>query len=399
MQLAILGRQAKLSLAELEVLFGADSITAIDEYGALVNTKDPLPQRQLGGTIKSATVLKRLESTDLSGAFVYLQEFLPEHFMYLPKGKLQFGVSVYGYKAQRDWLLKRMLTLKKVIKKTGQSVRIIENKAEALESAQVLYNKLTSELGCELLLVKDGSDILVAQTTAVQNIDDYSQRDFGRPKRDAFVGMLPPKLAQIMINLATGIQNVDTPTSNLKPKTSILDPFCGTGVIPQEALLMGYSAYGTDLSEKMVQYSTANLDWLKSTYQLASSTYQIEQGDATKHTWQSPIGTVVCEVYLGKPLTSLPAQKELQDVMSESNQITEDFLKNISPQLKSGTKLCVAVPAWSTPQNTFLHLKMLDHLTDMGYNRLELKHASKHDLIYHRPDQIVARELILLEKK
>ncbi|MBP9738701.1 methyltransferase domain-containing protein [Candidatus Saccharibacteria bacterium] len=392
MQLAILGRQAKLSLAELEVLFGADSITAIDEYAALVSTEDPLPQRQLGGTMKSATVLKRLESTDLSGAFVYLQEFLPEHFMYLPKGKLQFGVSVYGYKAQRDWLLKRMLTLKKVIKKTGQSVRIIENKAEALESAQVLYNKLTSELGCELLLVKNGTDVLIAQTTAVQNIDDYSQRDFGRPKRDAFVGMLPPKLAQIMINLAVGTVKEDTPIS-------ILDPFCGTGVIPQEALLMGYQAYGTDLSEKMVTYTTTNLDWLKSAYQIPSPTYQVEQGDATNYTWQSPIDAVVCEVYLGKPLTSLPAQKELQDVMAESNHITEDFLKNISPQLKSGTKLCVAVPAWSTPQNTFLHLKMLDHLTDMGYNRLELKHASKHDLIYHRPDQIVARELILLEKK
>jgi hypothetical protein len=204
MQIAILGRQPKISLAELESLFGAENVTQLGEYAALVNAEDPLPQAHLGGTMKSAKLLTRLENTDLSGAFTYLQQSIPEHLQYLPKGKLQLGVSVYGYPATRDWLLKQMLTLKKLIKKTGQSVRIIENKSEALEAAQVLYNKLTGPLGWELLLIKDGADTLVAQSTAVQDIDAYAQRDFERPMRDAFVGMLPPKLAQIMLNLAVG---------------------------------------------------------------------------------------------------------------------------------------------------------------------------------------------------
>ena len=76
----------------------------------------------------------------------------------------------------------------------------------------------------------------------VQNISAYAMRDQKRPKRDAFVGMLPPKLAQIMINLALGDQ---------EPKDKLLlDPFCGTGVLLQEALLMGLKVYGTDLSQK-----------------------------------------------------------------------------------------------------------------------------------------------------
>ncbi len=207
--------------------------------------------------MKSAKLLTRLDKTDLSEAFKHLQTMIPEHLQYLPDGKLQLGVSVYGEKAQRDWLLRQMLTLKKVVKKAGRSVRIIENKSEALESAQVLYNKLTGPLGWEILLIKDGEDFVVAQTTAVQNIDDYSKRDFDRPKRDAFVGMLPPKLAQIMINLAVGkMANVDEET---KP-TTILDPFCGTGVVLQEAMIMGYSVIGSDLSEKMVDYTQENLD-------------------------------------------------------------------------------------------------------------------------------------------
>ena len=434
MQIAILGRQPEISLAELESLFGAENVTPLGEYAALVNSEDPLPQTRLGGTMKSAKLLTRLENTDLTGAFTYLQQSIPEHLKYLPKGKLQLGVSVYGYPATRDWLLKQMLTLKKVIKKTGQSVRIIENKSEALEAAQVLYNKLTGPLGWELLLIKDGADILVAQSTAVQDIDAYAERDFERPMRDAFVGMLPPKLAQIMLNLAVGesyesrVMSQEEPThsSSLITHSShdvvVLDPFCGTGVVLQEALLMGFEAYGTDISEKMVDYSTKNLEWLEQQYVInrhpepvEGSTqisphgrddkpkWKTELGDATSHTWDFSRNTandqritIVCETYLGKPLTSLPNQQELDRIMSEPNSIAEGFLKNLAPQIQSGTKLCLALPAWSLGNGKFKHLKMLDHLTDLGYNRLELVHATNSELIYHREDQIVARELTLL---
>ncbi len=400
MQIAILGRQAGISIAELEALFGAENITAVENHAALIKSDSPLPQARLGGTMKSAVVLKRLENTELIGAFNYLQEFLPEHFMYLPKGKLQFGVSVYGFKAQRDWLLKRMLSLKKVIKKTGQSVRIIENKSEALESAQILYNKLTSELGCELLLIADGKDIIVAQTTAVQDIDDYSKRDFGRPLRDAYVGMLPPKLAQIMINLAVRAPMVDSgkqQVDKIETKTCILDPFCGTGVVLQEALLMGYNAYGTDLAEKMIDYSKGNLFWLQENYPKIGQ-FTVELGDAMKFKWQPQFDSVVCEVYLGRPLSGLPERAKLNEIMHESNMITEGFLKNIAKQIPKGTRLSLALPAWHLGGGSFAHLKVLDHLADLGYNRLEFAHVKKSELIYHRTDQIVARELTILEK-
>jgi len=415
MQIAILGRQPEISLAELESLFGAENVTPLGKYAALVNSEDPLPQTRLGGTMKSAKLLTRLENTDLSGAFTYLQQSIPEHLHYLPEGKLQLGVSVYGYPATRDWLLKQMLTLKKLIKKTGQSVRIIENKSEALETAQVLYNKLTGPLGWELLLIKDCGDTLVAQSTAVQDIDAYAKRDFERPMRDAFVGMLPPKLAQIMLNLAVGesyesrVMSQEEPThsSSLITHSShdvvVLDPFCGTGVVLQEALLMGYDAYGSDISEKMVDYSTKNLEWLEKQWKVESGKWKMEPGDATNHTWDFSQKTtndqritIVCETYLGKPLTSIPNQQELDRIMSESNSIAEGFLKNLAPQIQSGTKLCLALPAWSLGNGKFKHLKMLDHLTDLGYNRLELVHATNSELIYHREDQIVARELTLL---
>jgi tRNA G10 N-methylase Trm11 len=384
MQIAILGRQPAISLAELESIFGPETITPLQE-SALVDISDPLPQSRLGGTLKSGKLLTRLENTDLVGAFEYLVKTIPDHLQYLPEGKLQLGVSCYGFDVNPSWLLKRMLELKKVVKGSGRSVRIIENKSPALESAVVLYNKLTDKLGWEFLLVKDGADVLLAQTTGVQNVDDYSKRDFDRPKRDAYVGMLPPKLAQIMINLATP-----------PVKSVVLDPFCGTGVVLQEAMLMGYSVYGSDINEKMVHYSRDNLNWIQEKLNIREE-WQLETADATNHSWRKPIGAVVAEIYLGTPLTSLPEPTKLDNIVRESNYIAEAFLKNINPQLEKGTRLCLALPAWHLGNGKFKHLPLLDHLTDLGYNRLDLKHARFEELVYHRPDQTVARELTILE--
>ncbi|MBI2007673.1 hypothetical protein HYS85_00335 [Candidatus Saccharibacteria bacterium] len=46
-----------------------------------------------------------------------------------------------------------------------------------------------------------------------------------------------------------------------------------------------------------------------------------------------------------------------------------------------------------------MHLPVLAKLTDMGYDIRKFKHVSGDDLIYYRENQIVARELIVLEKK
>lgn len=424
MQVAILGRQPSISVAELERMFGAEKIKPVKDYAACIDIEAELPQARLGGTIKSGKVHAKLENADLEAAFTHIQNTILEFTTHFPEGKLQFGVSIYGFKAQRDWLLRKNLGIKKLVKKSGRSIRIIENKSEVLEAAQVLYNKLTGPLGIEFLIIKDGKNVTIAQTTSVQNIDNYAARDFERPKRDAFVGMLPPKLAQIMINLAVGRESSDEDISkiqDLRSKICILDPFCGTGVVLQEAMLMRYEVYGTDLSEKMIRYSRDNLNWLTSSFlrrqessiseiakgdteldwipdQAGDDTPQwyLEQADATSHTWRQPIDAVVCETYLGTPLTTLPDEHKLTEIINEADEIAEKFLKNIAPQLQKGTRLCLALPAWYLGNNTFEHLKMLDHLTDLGYNRLDLVHAKKSDLIYHRENQTVARELTIL---
>jgi hypothetical protein len=269
--LLILGRQPALGLTELESLYGGNIIRAIGSVAALIDV-DPclLAFDRLGGSIKFTKVLTTLETTNWSQIEKFLYKVSPGHSQSMPEGKMQLGLSVYGLDITRGKLEATGLSLKKAIRKTGRSVRLIPNKELELNSAQVLHNHLTGPTGWELVFVRDGNNTIIAQTVKIQDITAYSKRDQERPKRDAKVGMLPPKLAQIIINLATGrlaeseLQSICDIPADATPilpalNTTLLDPFCGSGVVMQEAALMGYNVYGTDNDARMVSYAETNL--------------------------------------------------------------------------------------------------------------------------------------------
>ena len=236
--LFLLGRQPALGIAELESIYGSEAIVPFGEnfIASSVAIKD-VDFARLGGSVKLLKPLVTLDTTNWKALEKHLLQHAPEHAAKLGEGKLHLGLSVYGLDVSLLDLQATSLRIKKVVRASGRSVRVVPNQTLALSSAQVLHNHLTDSNGWELVLVRHGSKALLAQTVAEQDINAYARRDQNRPKRDARVGMLPPKLAQIIINLAVGQNSVRT----------VLDPFCGTGVLLQEAALMGYNIYGSDL--------------------------------------------------------------------------------------------------------------------------------------------------------
>lgn len=388
--IAIHGRQPALGRAELESLLGHDNVSPFGAMASLLPlSAEQVPFDRLGGTVRIARILTSFQSNNWTEIEKYLLAHTPEHAEFI-EGKLSFGISVYGVPISAKRLARTALEVKKAIRQSGKSVRMVPHTALELGSATVLYNKLTSTNGWELVVISDGKTTYLAQTVRIQDIDAYSARDHGRPHRDAKVGMLPPKLAQIIINLATNQHEI----------TRILDPFCGTGVVLQEAMLMDYDVHGTDIEPRMVQYSIDNLTWLDRKYPEVGDYRRIEIGDATTHRWHEAhkISTVAGETYLGKPLTTLPPSDQLAKIMHEVNALHHRFLQNISTQLKSGTRLCLAIPAWRGKKE-FLHLSFLAFLEDLGYNRVKFTHVDDDELIYHRADQVVGRELLVLEKR
>ena len=364
--LAVLGRLSALSLAELESLF-----TEVQPHGPLLATfeaaKTPDLSR-LGGTQKLGV--------EIPGGYNGILDYLSN----LPAGKITLGVSDFrkntrAFKAQGE-----ALKLKKILQRNGRSVRVLENKEAVLSTATSHHNQLAEKPNhVEIMLTDFGNFNL----TGVQNITKYAKRDQARPARDAKVGMLPPKLAQILINLC----------GPLKSGSVVLDPFCGTGVVLQEAHLLSYTPYGTDLSAKMVEYSKTNLDWL------GCKNYELAPGDATSYQWQPSIDAVATEAFLGQPMSQPPADIKLKQEKLRCKEIILGFLKNLSSQIASNTPVTIAVPAWLRPDGTYSRLNLLDEAEKLGYNVKKFINLGPSDLLYYREGQIVARDIIVLRKK
>ncbi len=382
--LAVLGRQPEISIAELEMRYGekwhkissSGRVAAARRHGggalnlALPGSEIPSEDtfvppaiERLGGTIKLAI---ELEKKPL------------EYFMDLPEGKITIGVSDYSRGASRKTASAEALKLKKILVRHGRSVRVVENKEAVLSTATSLHNGLSGKNERKVELIKVDDEWF--RVIGVQDIDAYARRDQARPARDAKVGMLPPKLAQILINLC----------GPLPDDSTILDPFCGTGVVLQEALLMGYKAYGTDLSERMIEYSKKNLEHFK------FKDFRLEVGDATNHKWTLPITAAVCEGYLGKPFSKIPNEMELLEQKQECGAIILGFLKNLSGQIKNGTPVVIAAPAWFRKNGEYVRLDILDEIEKLGYN---VNNKTREGLLYYREGQFVARDIIILRKK
>jgi tRNA (guanine10-N2)-dimethyltransferase len=394
--LCILGRQPALGIAELEMLYGANNVVPLSEHvaGLTLDAAD-VDFARLGGSTRLASVVGEVDSV----AWPQIEKAMRTSAVHIAKslpteGKIKLGISVYGLDINSAKLTAAGLTIKKILRSGNRSVRLVPNQAPELSTAQVFHNALTGDLGIELLIVAGENSTVIAHTTAVQDIDSYTVRDRGRPKRDARVGMLPPKLAQIIVNLAVGPQE---PSHDVR----LLDPFCGTGVILQEALLMGYGTYGTDLEPRMISYTKENIEWFLGRYNLIDDTHPapltLEVGDATSHRWVPAPDYVAGETYLGRPFTTAPSREVLEQTITEVNTILLKFINNLHRQLRPGTHLCLAVPAWQTNADTFRHLPLTEHLADSRYKRVNLVHARNRDLIYYREGQIVARELLVLE--
>lgn len=393
MHIALLGRQPELSIAELERVF--TKVSWFSPQTALIDTDEVIDIQKLGGSQKIGRVILEVDSTEwrhVSGALV-------KHYAKIwsvAAGKITLGLSAYDFKLSPRELQKSGLILKSKLKNGGVSLRLVPNQEIALSTATSHHNKLgLSDNKVELLIIRGKNSTIIAESVGAQNITALAARDQGRPRRDAFVGMLPPKLAQIMINLAGPL--AADPTQDLA-QPRVLDPFCGTGVLLQEAMLMGYDVYGTDLSEKMIRYSRENLNWLQDKYQLTGHWY-LHEGDATDTKWQQPIAAVVTETYLGQPFSAPPSSAKLTEVRGNCNHIIGGFLKNLSKQLKPGTPVVLAVPAWKDKSDNFTHLPLTTKIEDYGFKRMTLTTVDADRLMYFRPDQVVARELLLLTVK
>jgi tRNA G10 N-methylase Trm11 len=411
---AFIGHQPHISVSELGAAVPGFTLTAVVDHGvALFKASDELPKgflSRLGGTMILAGELA--DKAELAA----IPEMLRKRVEPMKKGKVTFAIRAMNLTPReiRDLYKK----CKDVLKKAERSSRYVGN--EHKPAATILLHDagmLNGKEGCEICVVrrKEDKGIWVGVTLDAQNPDAYTKRDMEKPVRDTTVGLLPPKLAQVMLNfgvwLAGGDEERELPPDPKKGKKKekraflVFDPFCGTGVVPMEVLLRGYGVLASDKSDKAVQGTEKNLEWLRKQEKILKTVVPstVWKQDATKpFMLDVKPDVIVTETSLGPNLRKRPLAKEAQSLRSENDHLQEAFLKNVAATLP-GVPLVCTWPVWYCSKGPVRLERIWTLLAKLGYEAVLPKGVvtslETPSLLYRRPEQFVGRELVLLKPK
>lgn len=378
-KLFIFGSHPKISLAELSSLYpsqikGSFYLPNIYEQTGdfFSNISSQTLLDNLGGTIKIAHLIKKIDNFDYQRIYKIVYQELKERARNRTV-KFIFAISYYNFK-KLDF--KFGLSLKKDLSKQGINCRLVVSKERDLSSVVIRQNKVL-ERGAEIIIASDGKSLIIAQTEAVQDFKELSKRDYGRPSRNDLSGMLPPKLARMMLNLAGPVDE------NL----TILDPFCGSGTILTEAILAGYKkVIANDIVKEQVTSTLENISWIKERYGLENIDLRLINRSVVnldKVIKENSVDLIVTEPYLGPPraLQNIPLiVSELENLYSQALAKLFNILKN------KGTVVMV----WPV----FYGKHYLNPKLDGNWKYLR----PRKDLIYNRLGQRVWREIIILQK-
>jgi tRNA G10 N-methylase Trm11 len=416
----VLGRVFTLSLAELlEVLRNTGvnfTVVVCSPEVLVIQTEAAINaeklQARLGGVIKIIKIFdvfqkkgKEYPSQVLESYFTFKR--IKSQYFTEYSGKKQFGVSVYSLDPAvrfREENQRLAFMIKKILQGESQSVRAVlpQFPAQSLSSVLVGENQLLQK-GAEIVVISGNQKLFVGKTMTVQNYEDYGRRDYQRPARDERVGMIPPKVAQAMINLA----------GPLKPLDYILDPFCGSGTLLQEAIFLGYRAIGSDLEQKMVENSEKNLEWFRNRYHVAPNRYKLFKSHAAEISLQVPsykVAAVVSEGTLGPIYGTLPKKPEMAANFKNLSKLYEQVFKEFSRFLERESKVVMCLPAYKIGHNTYEYMPDLDFAKQNGYTaqapipqELKAKYkflrvTDRNSMVYDRKDQVVAREIIIFSR-
>ncbi|HRN96800.1 MAG TPA: DNA methyltransferase, partial [Candidatus Levybacteria bacterium] len=406
MYMFLLGRNPDLSLAELKSVFLRLSLPfkLIQHAGgvALVETID-LPIESintiLGGTVKIGTILEKLPLSaihDLPDLFI--TEVLFNEFFAKELKKVEFGVSIYSCGGKHADIIKTTdlhseitQSIKKELESHGIKSHFPQIRETELSSASVDKNKLLKK-GAEILIVVTQDSLLVGKTGAVQEFEAFSKRDFGRPVRDMKSGVMPPKLARMMINIA-----------QVPLKSTLLDPFCGSGTMVQEALVLGYrNIVATDKSEKAIRDTQKNTDWYisKINPEAQSAQVEIKHVDVKKisHVLQpNSVQAIVTEPYLGPTLKKRLTPQQANHSIKELTDLYLSAWKQFHTVLAPRGSVVMILPAFQGHITSYVEI--LDDIEKMGFTQEQLSGSQRKSVLVGTGRDYVLREIVKFVKR
>jgi tRNA G10 N-methylase Trm11 len=359
------------------------------ECGPALLVDDPswdgaVAMQTLGGTVKLGDVFLEVPTGTITA------EAIADFMRSKPRGeKAVFGFSVHGgTPAVRKRLEKLAIDVKREISSRGFPARwVTSEKGATLSPAAVAKLHLTTD-GYDVVLLVHGDTTSIGLTTHVQDADAWSFRDAGRPFRDDENGMLPPKLARMLVNLA------ETPKNG-----TILDPFCGSGTLLMEAALAtrAKSIVGSDMNAEQVAATAKNLEWCVSERVLRTDDmvrFKIFRSDVrslTKHLKTGSVDRVVTEGHLGPMLSGHETLETLKRNAAAITDLWRDAFASLHPLMNAGGRVVCIWPSFKSSHGIVAVDLSDDPALTKRFRVLDLS------LAYHRPGQRVMRRIAILE--
>lgn len=302
--LFVFGRDPQLSILELVSYLDARDIEyELQEYDDEVAYLKAKPF-----SIKNA--IKELGGTQKIGVLTDLNSLT------FTQRELKYHIEYYG-ESDEDAFKKEL----KQVFKLEKLKPIYKN----IQGPQDLDKHQIIQEGYEFLVYND----LVFKTVHVSNPASYKERDkkpFFDEKRTISV-----RLARMLINI-----------SGVVPGNTLLDPYCGTGTILQEALMLGVHVVGLDNDKMTCEGCVKNMYWIRKTYS-TTATWNIYNKDARRlGTYVDKADAIVTEPYLGPFLRKLPTYKQAQVLIEELEKDYAQLLKQL--KMVSKGRIVLIVP-------------------------------------------------------
>lgn len=319
--------------------------------------------------------------------------------------------SDWKFKYSLNLFWEKNISLTNILKKTKNLLKNKQISAryfnkddwKNLSSAQIIWNSILKKW-FDFNIVNIWDIFYFWKTFEIQDINSYSKRDFSK-NRDMQVGMLPPKLCQMMLNIW-----LQEKILSENEKVSVYDPFVWLGTVLIEALNSSIkNVFWSDLSDAMVKESTENIaDFIKKN-DLKNISSNIEKLNAKfineATALQKNIDLIVTEWYLWEVMTQKNISLERIEKQKESLiLIYKAFFENLA-KTNFSWKIVICFPFWELKWKYIYFSEILEILNkfcniENFSKNSEIKLASKSgSLLYKREKQLVWREIFLLSLK
>lgn len=359
-----LGNTPELSLLELHTLYPGQFNLVGKNIASYSDDLDLSSLPRLGGTRKVAQELSIVTPKQLESKLAELIE-----------ADSSKNIALTDY-ADQNIEKPTFHNLKSVV---SRSIRFV-----SMDTSEHELLMLAHQHVAEFNILSSGDQLAIAKTVWIYDAEDWVSRDRSKPYRDIKHGMLPPKVARIMVNLATCG----------KSGLTLADPFCGTGTILAEGMMVGENVIGGDTNSEAIPGTKSNLAWLASTPNLRPMTYDLHLGDATHfNEIVTSCDCIATEPYMGPLLdernpSSLP---KIKNIAKGLDKLYRGAFKSWYTILPIGGRVVMSIPSFHVYGQVVETIRV-DALTALGYNTIA-------SVPYGKPGATVVRNITILEKK